>query len=196
MADASWLDKPTLSTDRVLLRPFVPDDADAMSCVLDDPELLRLTGSVTSTEEAELGHVPDDPFRQWYATRSAQPDRLDLAIVDRATGRLVGEVVLNEWDAAASSCNLRILVGAEGRDRGLGTDAVRLVTAYGLDVLGLHRITLSVFAFNPRARRVYEKVGFRHVETVPGDLVFDGRPVDSHVMAITPADLAGRPGRA
>ena len=31
--------------------------------------------------------VPDlDVLRDWYTTRNAQTDRLDLAIVDRATG--------------------------------------------------------------------------------------------------------------
>lgn len=27
--------------------------------------------------------------------------------------------------------------------------------------LGLHRLELDVYSFNPRARRVYEKAGFR-----------------------------------
>ncbi len=57
------------------------------------------------------------------------------------------------------TCNLRVLIGPAGRDRGLGTEAVGLVTAYGIEVLGLRQITLEVFEFNPRGRRVYEKVG-------------------------------------
>jgi RimJ/RimL family protein N-acetyltransferase len=35
---------------------------------------------------------------EWYATRAEHDDRLDLAVVDRATGLFVGEVVLNELD--------------------------------------------------------------------------------------------------
>ena len=35
-----------------------------------------------------------------------------------------------------------------------------LATAYGIERLGLRRITLEVFEFNPRGRRVYEKVGY------------------------------------
>lgn len=44
---------------------------------------------------------------------------------------------------------------------GYGTEATRLVINYALDTVGLHRISLTVFAFNPRAQRVYEKCGFQ-----------------------------------
>lgn len=183
----SWRTKPTLIGDRVRLRPFTAQDAAAMAVVLDDAELLRLTGSVDSSAQAARGFVPDEAFHEWYASRGNAPDRLDLAVIDDSTGMLVGEVVLNERDLAAESCNLRILLGAAGRDRGLGTEATALITAYGLDVLGLQRISLEVYDFNPRARRVYEKVGYVHEATIPGALTFDGAPMDVHVMAITPS---------
>ena len=62
--------------------------------------------------------------------------------------------------------------------------AVGLVTAYGIEVLGLHRITLEVFEFNPRARRVYEKVGYAVTGVRPGALVFDGVAVAAVDMAV------------
>lgn len=146
--------KPTLTGDRVVLRPFTVDDAAAFQAILVDPEVIRLTGS-----------PPQEPFdldrlRDWYGSRSSQTDRLDLAVVDRATGECVGEVVLFEWDQHNNNCTFRTLIGPSGRGRGLGTEAVRLVVGYGFEQLGLHRIGLQVFDFNPRARRVYEKVGF------------------------------------
>ncbi|MFI9829828.1 GNAT family N-acetyltransferase [Streptomyces sp. NPDC051913] len=62
--------------------------------VIRDPEVVRFTGGPGT--EFTLEHL-----RSWYGSRSAQPDRLDLAVTDRATGELVGEVVLYEWDARA-----------------------------------------------------------------------------------------------
>ncbi|MFN8045662.1 MAG: GNAT family protein [Dermatophilaceae bacterium] len=120
------------------------------------------------------------------AARSARPGHRRAG-----HGDLVGEIVLNERDASARACNLRILVGAAGRGRGLGTEAVRLLTAYGLDVLELHRISLEVHAFNARARHVYEKVGFVHEGTLRQALSFDGDWVDTHVMAILAGDPRG-----
>ena len=188
-----WGEKPTLMGEGVTLRPFALGDADVIAAILDDPEVLRLTGSVTTSEEAAAGFTRDVAFDEWYATRNDTVDRLDLAVIDQVTGRLVGEIVLNERRVDREgrlTCNLRILLGADGRDRGLGTEAVALLTAYGFDVLALQRITLEVFAFNPRARRVYEKVGFVHETTEVGALTFDGQSIDAHLMAITrsPAD--------
>jgi RimJ/RimL family protein N-acetyltransferase len=176
--------KPTLHGRLVTLRPFRPDDVEEMARVLSDPEVRRLTGSVESTAEAERSEPVDDRLRDWYGSRNDQPDRLDLAIDDAATGRLVGEVVLNEVDVDALTCNLRVLVGPEGRDRGLGTEAVAMTTAYGIEVLGLRRITLEVFEFNPRGRRVYEKVGYSVTGVRPGALVFDGVAVGAVDMAV------------
>ena len=59
-----------------------------------------------------------------------------------------------------------------------------LATRYGIERLGLQRITLEVFENNPRAWRVYEKVGFAATGVRPGALVFDGAPVAAVDMAV------------
>ncbi|TDC57216.1 N-acetyltransferase [Micromonospora sp. KC207] len=179
--------KPTLAGQRVLLRPFVADDVSTFRAALTDPEVCRLTGSPP-------GEHDEQRLREWYGSRNAQADRLDLAVVDRATGECVGEVVLNQWDEGNRSCNFRTLFAANGRDRGLGTEAVRLVVGYGFERLGLHRISLEVFAFNPRARRVYEKVGFV-AEGVLRQVLRDGDDwVDATVMSILAPEWATHGG--
>ncbi len=185
--------KPTLTGTLVTLRPFRDGDVEVMAQILSDPEVRRLTGSVESTAQAQRPEPLDDRLRDWYATRNEQTDRLDLAVEDAATGRLVGEVVLNEVDLEALTCNLRVLIGPEGRDRGLGTEAVGLATAYGIERLGLRRITLEVFEFNPRGRRVYEKVGYVVTGVRPGALVFDGVAIGAVDMAVEATAWAGFP---
>ncbi|GAA1431605.1 GNAT family protein [Microlunatus lacustris] len=177
--------KPTLVGERVLLRPFTPVDIDAMGPVLADPEVLRLTGSVHSTAEVDAAvPVLDERTRTWYETREAQPDRLDLALVDQATGRCVGEVVLNDWSPEDQTCGFRILVGPDGRGRGLGSEATRLVVAHAFAVTDLHRVELEVYAFNPRAQHVYARAGFRVEGRRRDAFVFDGERVDAIMMAV------------
>lgn len=183
-----WLPKPTLTGDRVVLRPFRPDDVLVMATILSDPEVGRLTGSVHgSGERAESGEVTGELW-DWYGTRATVDGRLDLAVVDRATDEVVGEVVINDVDDGNRSANFRTLIGPTGRDRGLGTEAARLVIDHAFAELGLHRISLEVYAFNPRARRVYEKVGFRSEGVLREALAFDGGWVDAEVMAILRSD--------
>ena len=61
---------------------------------------------------------------------------------------------------------------------------VEVTRDFAFEVLKLHRLELDVFSFNPRARRVYEKAGFK-VEGVLRDAVKDGdRYADDILMAI------------
>ena len=178
--------KPTLTGTLVTLRPFRDEDLPAMAEALADPEVLQLTGSVHTTAEAAARRpVVDDAMRRWYSSRNAQTDRLDLAVVDNATGRCVGEAVLYQWAEADAACRFRILIGPHGRDRGLGTEATRLMLDHGFTALGLRRITLDVYASNPRARRAYEKAGFAADGVRRAALRFDDRWIDAVTMSAT-----------
>ncbi|MFD9112515.1 GNAT family N-acetyltransferase [Streptomyces bottropensis] len=183
----SFSHKPVLTGERAVLRPFTEDDAPVMARILADPEVLRLTGSPT-------GEFGTDRLRSWYGSRNDHPDRLDLAVVDRASGELVGEVVLNDWDEANRSCCFRILIGPGGRDRGLGTEAVRLMVGHAFEEVGLHRVSLYVFTHNPRARRAYEKAGFVAEGIERQTLWQDGKWIDAVRMSVLAPEWAARRG--
>jgi RimJ/RimL family protein N-acetyltransferase len=189
--------KPTLTGPNVVLRPFTGGDLAAMSQALLDPEVRRLTGSVhyETAEFASSTPEKDELLRDWYTTRNDQRDRLDLAVTDRASGACVGEAVLNEWDQQNRSCNFRIFLGRAGRDRGLGTEATRLIVGYGFEGLGLHRISLEVYSFNPRARRVYEKAGFQAEGILRETLRYGDQWIDATVMSILDREWAVHRGQ-
>jgi RimJ/RimL family protein N-acetyltransferase len=185
----NFREKPVLSGESVVLRPVVADDAVDMLEVLADGDVLRLTGSHGTLSPDDL-----EPMRQWYGSRADHEDRLDLAVVDRASRQYVGEVVLNELDVNNNSCSFRIALGSRGQDRGLGTEATRLVLGYAFERVGLHRISLEVYAFNPRARRVYEKVGFKPEGVLRDALLWEGQRFDAHVMSILAPEWAEHRG--
>ena len=74
--------------------------------------------------------------------------------------------------------------------RGHGTEATRLVVDHALGPLGLHRIELEVLAFNPSARRVFEKVGFVSEGLKRHAVRWDGEWIDVEIMAIVASDGA------
>ncbi|WP_189311617.1 GNAT family N-acetyltransferase [Streptomyces brasiliensis] len=175
--------KPLLTGEKTVLRPFTADDADTMWEIIGDPEVVHFTFPAN-------GELTLERLRSWYGSRSEQPDRLDLAVTDRTTGELVGEVVLFEWDPDSRSCTFRTLVGPRGRGRGLGTEATSLIVGHGFSHLGLHRIQLEVYGDNHRARRVYEKVGFV-VEGVRREaMTRDGEWIDEVLMAVLDREWA------
>ena len=151
----SWR-KPVITGERVVLRPVTAADAEGMWEAVNDPEGNDLTATTATFTREQI--------EAWCASRAGQDDRLDLAIVDRATGEDAGEVVLNEHDPETDSVHFRIgLRGPAYYGRGLGSEATRLIVDHALRTIGLQRVDLSVLARNPRARRAYEKAGFREV---------------------------------
>ncbi|WP_040984739.1 GNAT family N-acetyltransferase [Oceanobacillus jeddahense] len=174
-------DKPLLKGEKVMLRSFKEEDFPFIKECLTDYEVLKLTGSDMDFDFAE----EEETIVDWYRTRELQTDRLDLAIVDLSQGILVGEVVINLYDEAKHSMNFRVLIGPKGRDRGLGTEATQLIIDYIFKNTTLNQLTLSVLEFNPRARHVYEKVGFMEESVDKNELEFEGEWIDSINMKLT-----------
>jgi len=59
--------------------------------------------------------------------------------------------------------SIDIVLASDAQDRGLGSDAVRTVARWLLDVRSHHRLTIDPAAHNERAIRAYERVGFKPV---------------------------------
>lgn len=186
--------RPTLTGRRVLLRPLTPADLPHVMATLADPETMRLTGTHTRFTPERVEAF----LRDW----AGRDDRLDMAIVDIATGAYAGETTLNHLDRDNASCNFRIGLTGAHIGRGLGTEATRLMIGHAFDTVGVHRVELELYAVNPRARHVYEKVGFVYEGTKRQALRWHGDWIDAHVMGMladdwaarTAADLAGQSG--
>ncbi|WP_318615997.1 GNAT family protein [Sporosarcina sp. YIM B06819] len=169
--------KPLIEGEKIVLRPFIDEDFPYIEECLKDSEVIKLTGSTSDFDKESILH--------WYNTRNEQTDRLDLAIVDKSQNVLVGEVVVNLYDEKNNSMNFRILIGPRGRNRGLGTEATQLIIDYVFKNTKLNQLTLSVFDFNPRAKHVYEKVGFVIDSIDENELEFEGEWIDSINMNLT-----------
>ena len=147
---------PVLRGEMVELRPIEARDADRIWEMVEDPEGRRLTGT---TIEFTRDQVDD-----WAASVADRPGRVDLAITALGSDEYLGEIVLNEIDEVAGCANLRLSLRPAFRGRGYGGEAIPLVLdlafAPAPEGLGLHRVGLDVLGINPRARMLYESLGF------------------------------------
>ena len=170
----------TLHGPRVRLDPLGPEHFAAVWPGLADGEMLRLTGTRgTFTEEGVRAHLE---------RIGAADDRADWAIIDRAGGGFVGEIVLNELDEENASMNVRIALAPGLPGRGYGTEAMTEVLDPAFEAIGLHRVQLDVYAFNPRAIRSYEKAGFTVEGRQRDTLYWDGEWTDSVLMSVLADD--------
>ncbi|MDQ2837994.1 MAG: GNAT family N-acetyltransferase [Actinomycetota bacterium] len=166
---------------RVRLTPLTPDVVEDYWVAMADPEVSRLTGTHARFDRPEI--------EAWLATRREQHDRADWAAVRIEDGAFLGEAVLNEFDPDNESANYRIwLAGPRVFDQGYGTEITRLVLQYAFDTVGLHRVSLGVYDFNPRAHRVYEKCGFTAEGRLRDALHWEGQWHDELLMAVLHTD--------
>lgn len=171
----------------VNLRRHQLEDLPAVVGWYRDPELGRLTryhSAPMSPEEVE----------RFFRGRLLADDALAYAIEELPSRRLIGFTTFSGLDPENGSVLFHITIGErDAWNRGLGTEATELMLGHAFERLGLHRVGLSVFSYNTRAIRAYEKVGFRHEGRLREAIQRDGDYWDEIHMGILREEwLAGR----
>ena len=65
-------------------------------------------------------------------------------------------------DHLNQTAEVGIFIGDKNHwNKGYGTEAITLLLDYGFKSLNLHNIIIRVYSFNERARKCYEKTGFK-----------------------------------
>ena len=145
-----------LETDRLVLREFTLDDAEAFFLLNSDPEVLRYTGDPGVRDLAEARQVllerPIADYRKHGYGR--------WACVEKATGELIGFVGLKYLDELRD-VDLGYRFRPAWWGRGLATEASRPVLEYGFQTLALPHILGLVNPEHSRSVRVLTKLGFR-----------------------------------
>lgn len=91
----------------------------------------------------------------------------------------LGFAELDGIDWSHGSCELGIGLGnPDNWGKGYGRDAMKLLLTFAFSEMNLHRVGLTVFAYNERARALYEKMGFVHEGTQRERLHRDGERYD------------------
>jgi aminoglycoside 6'-N-acetyltransferase len=133
---------------KVHLRPAGPADAAAFLALLTDPIVDEWWQALDPAADAR---------------EKATQDEIAVWAIE-VDGKVVGLIQADEeTDPMYRHASVDIVLASGAQDRGLGSDAVRTVVRWLIDVRGHHRITIDPAASNHRAIRAYERVGFRPV---------------------------------
>jgi RimJ/RimL family protein N-acetyltransferase len=159
---------------QVYLRPLALSDATADYVRwLNDPEVTRYleTGRYPATRESVREYI-----RSFQGSRTS----LAFAIIDRASGRHIGNVTLNHIDPIHRTADTGIMIGCkEFWGRGIAYEAWSLLIRYAFDRLNLRKIVAGAVIENRASIRTLEKLGFRIEGTFREEKWIDGRYVDA-----------------
>jgi len=122
--------------------------------------------------------------KNWYEAQ-AESDEPTFTIHHISDDKPIGNCGLHNINRENDHAEMGILLGEKKYwNKGLGTEAVRLITDFGFTALGLHGISLAVKGFNERATRVYEKVGYKPAGRIRDFYKIDGNYYDEVFMDI------------
>ena len=144
-----------LDGEKIYLRPVVSEDATADYVGwLNDPE-------VNQYLESRFTKHTKKSVCKYIEGINADPSNHFFAIVEKEFGKHIGNIKLGPVNAVHSIGDVGLMIGDKNIwGKGYGTEAIKLITDYGLNTLGLHKVTAGAYASNPGSIRAFLKVGF------------------------------------
>ena len=89
-------------------------------------------------------------------------DECVFFIIRLEDNEVIGVIGLHNIDNINRRATLGIFIGDKsGRNKGYGTESIKLILEYGFKYLNLNNINLDVMEFNQRAQACYKKCGFK-----------------------------------
>lgn len=170
--------------DAVTIRPLQREDLARLVRWNNDPEVecfvdLGLPGDLAGC------------VAWWEEIRRSKDTRL-FALEDEA-GRLIGDLELAHICWRGREAELRIRIGEKDYwNRGYGTLAVCQMIHFAFAELGLDRLYLRVYAFNTRAIRCYEKLGFKKKAVLKRPQDPNWKDIYLMTLENTPQKMKGR----
>jgi RimJ/RimL family protein N-acetyltransferase len=150
-------DQPTLMTERLTLRTFIPDDAF-------DIERLAGMREIADTTLTIPHPYPHGAAAAWILTHTPAWEAgstATFAIVETKSGRLVGvtSLMINREHRRGE---LGYWIALDRWNQGYATESNQRLVDFGFEVLGLHRIEARHFVRNLASGRVMQKLGMQH----------------------------------
>lgn len=140
---------PILATERLTLRPFAPDDLDALAAIYADPDVMRHISSCVRTRvqtAASLAAYAEEWRTQGHGV---------WAVTEMATEALLGMC------GFVDRAELGYILGRFAWGRGIATEAARACLRFGFERLGYDAIGAGALTANAASLQILAKLGMR-----------------------------------
>jgi RimJ/RimL family protein N-acetyltransferase len=165
--------QPTITTDRLVLRPLTIEDAPVVRALAGDRVVADTTLNIPHP-------YPEGEASRWISTHEEDfraRRGVTFAITRQSTGELIGAIAL-VIHLAHRRAEMGYWIGQAFWRRGYATEAARAVRDHGFESLPIDRIDAHHFARNPASGRVLEKIGMRREGVLRHHVVRWDRPED------------------
>jgi RimJ/RimL family protein N-acetyltransferase len=162
--------RPTLTTDRLVLRPFVLADAPAVQRLAAHREIAANTLLIPHP-------YPEGAAEEWIDGHDEASANHIFAVTLRDVGEAMGAIGLHV-ERKHERAEIGYWLGVPYWGNGFITEAARAVVGYAFGDGGLNRVFACHFSRNPASGRVLLKIGMKREGTMRQHLVKWGERVD------------------
>jgi diamine N-acetyltransferase len=147
-----------LKGDHIFLRALEPEDLDFLYRLENDPGIWEISGTTAPYSKHVLQLYLENAHKDIYEAK-----QLRLCICDLAE-KVVGLIDLFDFDPKNLRVGMGIVVSDEvNRNRGMGSEAIKLLTDYVFSILGLRQVYVNVLEENKPSIHLFTKLGFTEV---------------------------------
>ncbi len=176
-----------LETQRLILRPFQPQDFSAYADYHARSDVYRFLYAAPPARaalEAQFASILSVAFEQ-------DGDTLRLAVIRRDDSALLGEVLLKIASTAALQAEVGYIFNPAYSGKGYATEAVRAMIGLGFDSLGYHRIFARLDTLNHGSIGVMERLKLRREAHLVQNDRFNGVWGDEFIYAVLNSEWQG-----
>lgn len=170
---------PVLETDRLRLRAPSLEDAEDIFAFACDPEVARYV-----TWDAHRHRRDSEAYIAAVIGRSEAGEGVEWAMEHRKDNIVIGTCSFFDWCPAHGRAELGYTLSRRYWGRGLTTEAVRAMVAFGFQRMHLQRIQARVMQGNVASVRVLQKAGLVSEGTLRRHLFCRGAYHDVQVFSI------------
>ena len=175
---------PRLRSASLVLRAFTTADAALVVEAGADPMIPLIT--TVPAAPADAAAVLAFIERQHDRARSGQG--YSFVIADAVNDDGLGQIEL--WPHAHGRASIGYWIAASARRRGFATEALRMVSQWGLTLPRLHRLELYVEPWNEGSWRAAERVGYTREGLLRSWESVGGERRDMYMYSLLPTDPA------
>ena len=167
-----------ISLGDVTLRPLEPRDVDSLYSFRNDWEVIQYLGGFSA------GYSRKN-LQEWVTAHRNRADEVLWTIAGAGDDKSIGHVGLYKIDNRVRKAEFAIVIGDKNSwGKGLGRKVTQAVVDWGFEQLNLHKVSLSVLAFNKRAIELYRSMGFRKEGALRDEQFRTGRYHDLVLMSL------------
>ncbi len=163
--------QPSLSTLRLVLRPFSPVDVPRVSDLANDARIAELALGIPHPYPIAVAEA----WIAKHASRFISGSEVNFAVTRKDDGKLLGTVSLLAISTHHARAELGYWIGSRYWSMGYCTEAVLGLIDYAQGELGLTRITGRCLVENTASARVLSKAGLQNEGRLTGHVFKNGQ---------------------